>query len=691
MKRPNETPPSQEIKAEGGSTIQNVIQAVIHMPAWAWISGIFVCSICGCLAVLSAAAIANSRSLVEFLPTSPAFIPETGGRSLIIVADFDNRSEGKYTGIDPAQYIFEQLQSQSMQDQLNLRVERLGQLVDDNTAASVGETYNATMIVWGWYDALTITPRITRIKQLKGIVSDQEGLRLSLADPSRVEFSVITDLPSQTNYLVLFSLGIDKFSNNQLDDALLYFNNALQVVSVNASVSTNPSEVYFYRGYIHGSRNEYEAAISDYDKAVGLNPALASAYNNRGIAYQQKGEFELALEDYNKAIELSPDDFLPYTNRGNLYEIYKGNYDKAISDFNRALELDPDNIIAYLGRAYGYFGRRDFESATADFDRVLELAAENDYFYRAHAYCGKSEYDKAIGELNTLIAQNPQDGYAYLLRGYSYTYLGRYDLAIADLQNAVVLNPYDHFSGYFNLANAYSEKGDFDLALEAYQKALQFNPYYPDLYVGLGYVYMGKAEFEKAIEHFDAAIELDPQYMFIASNNAGFVSTLTLDLEKAVAYLETARSISSNPLTLLNLGDAYLLSGNAENALTYQKEALAILEMEGVEKIKTAQGTWLYNYLPLNKNDQKTIQYYVRVPDIPGKRVFGHYDLSYSYALLGDFASADREFMIAYELDPVKSYSQYFAYKIHTIQNLLEMEQESQNWFESHREILEEN
>lgn len=683
--------PGQVIKAEGGSTIQNVIQAVIHLPSWAWISGAIVFSLCICLAVLTSSVIAYSKDLRQFLPTPLAFIPATGEQSLIIVADFDNRSEGKYTGIDPAQYIYEQLIERIKEDNLNLSVERLSQPVDDNTVRSVGETYNATLVVWGWFDSLTITPRLTRVRELKGIVSDQENLRLSLADPSKVEFSVITDLPSQTNYLILFTLGIDKFSNSQYDEAMHYFDNALQVVSVDTNVATNPNETYFYRGYIYESYKNFEAAVNDYDMAIGLNHKFVDAYNNRGNIYLLTGKYQLAMEDYSKAIELNPNYAIPYANRGTLLEQYNVDYRNALADFDRAIELDPDFISAHLGQAYAYLGMADYEAATAAFNRVLELSTENDHLIRAMALSGTGDYGNSILESTKAIELNPNDTYALIVRGSVYADTRQYAPAIDDFKKAIELSPDNPFFGYFNLGRVYSEKGDFDGAIQAYGEAIKFNPYYPDAYVNLGYAFTGKGDFMTAIDNYEKAISLLPDHAIFAYNNAGFLSMLTLNLEKAISYLEKAKSISSNPLILLNLGDAYMLSGDLQQALTYQQEALQILETKGIEKERMIIGVWLYNYLPLETNDLSTIQNHVRVPDLEGKKAFVHYDLSYSYALLRDFTSADSEFMAARQLDSDSNYADYFTYKIRSIENLVNMDEDAKQWFEIHRRILEGN
>ena len=58
-----------------------------------------------------------------------------------------------------------------------------------------------------------------------------------------------------------------------------------------------------------------EDAISDYTKAIEINPLYAHAYNNRGTCYYQHflgillddlGRKEDAIKDYTKAIEINP-------------------------------------------------------------------------------------------------------------------------------------------------------------------------------------------------------------------------------------------------------------------------------------------------------------------------------------------------------------------------------------------------
>ena len=80
------------------------------------------------------------------------------------------------------------------------------------------------------------------------------------------------------------------------------------------------------------------SAISNYSKAIKINPKFAKAYNNRGIAYIWKKQYDLAIADFNKAIELDPKNGKAYNNRAIVYS-YQGETDKARQDLQKAQSL----------------------------------------------------------------------------------------------------------------------------------------------------------------------------------------------------------------------------------------------------------------------------------------------------------------------------------------------------------------
>ena len=81
-----------------------------------------------------------------------------------------------------------------------------------------------------------------------------------------------------------------------------------------------------------------QEVISDYDKALSLNPRLVFAWFNKGNIYYSVGDYTSALQCYAEAIKIDPDFGQAYFNRGLSY-LQAGNKNQAFSDLSKAGEL----------------------------------------------------------------------------------------------------------------------------------------------------------------------------------------------------------------------------------------------------------------------------------------------------------------------------------------------------------------
>jgi tetratricopeptide (TPR) repeat protein len=108
---------------------------------------------------------------------------------------------------------------------------------------------------------------------------------------------------------------------------------------------------YNNRGNAYDYKGQYDQAISDYTKAIEINPKYGLAYYNRGIAHNNKGQYDQVISDYTKALEINPKFAEAYNNRGNAYN-KKGQYDEAILDYNKAMEINPRDAMPYNALAW---------------------------------------------------------------------------------------------------------------------------------------------------------------------------------------------------------------------------------------------------------------------------------------------------------------------------------------------------
>jgi len=132
------------------------------------------------------------------------------------------------------------------------------------------------------------------------------------------------------------------------------------------------AEFYNNRGMANDKEGLYDQAISDYNKALEIDPKYAEAYNNRGVVYRRKGQYDRAISDYNKALEINPRDAEAYNNRGVAYSI-KGQYDRAISDYSQAVEINQRFAEGYYGRGICYYYQKQYDKSWGDINKAQGL------------------------------------------------------------------------------------------------------------------------------------------------------------------------------------------------------------------------------------------------------------------------------------------------------------------------------
>jgi tetratricopeptide (TPR) repeat protein len=98
----------------------------------------------------------------------------------------------------------------------------------------------------------------------------------------------------------------------------------------------------------------------------------AEAYNNRGLTYFDRGQYAWAISDYSKAIEIDPRYAAAYSNRGDAYKI-TGQYDKAISDFSKVIEINPKLSVFYYLRGNVYLLKKEYDNTWSDYKKAQEL------------------------------------------------------------------------------------------------------------------------------------------------------------------------------------------------------------------------------------------------------------------------------------------------------------------------------
>lgn len=185
-------------------------------------------------------------------------------------------------------------------------------------------------------------------------------------------------------------------------DSIDYYNSYL-------STHTPRAVDYFGRAMDFMTLRNYESAITDFNRAIGLAPDFTIAYFMRAVARLRSveaksddGRMEAssdgkntsldamsrrqkslmaaseAMDDMDTVIKLSPEMPIAYYNKGVML-IDRQDYTSALSALNRAIELNPAFGEAYYNRGYVYFKLGNRQLGAADLSKAGELGVVPSY------------------------------------------------------------------------------------------------------------------------------------------------------------------------------------------------------------------------------------------------------------------------------------------------------------------------
>jgi tetratricopeptide (TPR) repeat protein/transglutaminase-like putative cysteine protease len=378
-----------------------------------------------------------------------------------------------------------------------------------------------------------------------------------------------------------------------------------ELASLAESALTSASD-YLNRGNLYLDRWKMDEAISDFSKAIDLDPKNEWALADRGLAYIWKEDLVAAEKDLAAAEAIDSDNPIVARARGLLAE-HQGNYKAAVAAYTKALQKDSANGFALGHRALVRHSDGDDDGALADSDAALakDPAWMDLRVLRANIFYQRGDRPAVTREAELVTQQNPKSIYAFVAAGKFYARLGAnaeamksFDRAlaigpaaltyinrsqarpstetaarIADLDVALKLEP-DNSDALAEKARLLSQAGDYKRALELLDriKPDPTNDY---------------AEVQRAIVLFKAGRKAEAERIFVARRkNAKSASELNslcwdkatnaIDLESALQDCRDALKLKPDSSQYLDsLGMVLLKLGKLDEALTAYNQAIA--------------------------------------------------------------------------------------------------------------------
>ena len=199
------------------------------------------------------------------------------------------------------------------------------------------------------------------------------------------------------------------------EKALDNINQALNMDSTNLNFLIKKADIYYESGM-------GQAAITEWDKVLAIQPEYGYGYYRRGWYKELTGNFEGGLEDLSMAIVLEPKESYYYGTRGDLY-MRLGKRELAESDLKKVIELE-DTPERYECVHYAYQGLGQYEKAKEVMDVIIakDTTSKENYYDAACLYSRMQDKDSALRYLEKALKLG-YNRFAHMERDFDLDFL----------------------------------------------------------------------------------------------------------------------------------------------------------------------------------------------------------------------------------------------------------------------------
>lgn len=293
-----------------------------------------------------------------------------------------------------------------------------------------------------------------------------------------------------------------------------------------------------------------------YSKAIMLNPNSATPYFERGRIFQERGEMLEALSDYSRALQIEP-------NRTELYQ----KIDDILAYLEDQIAIQAGDPAPHAQRAQAFMRLERFEDALSDWQAALKIQPTNPLLIRgmSTALIHSGQSTRAWELITNYLNKEEPVAELLLERARISMMLMRNEEAENDLIEALNLDA--------SLSEAHYLKGKVhqsrEEGLEAethFHQALQMGLELPDLYHHLGLREIEKENIAKSLQYLDKGIELGINADLLM--DAAHVADSVGKRKQSLAYLEKLLSHFPNEIEAWRLQASFQQeAGEKEKAL----------------------------------------------------------------------------------------------------------------------------
>lgn len=399
---------------------------------------------------------------------------------------------------------------------------------------------------------------------------------------------------------------------------------------------------YYQLGYTYYKQNDFESAISEFNKIIDGNNAVAqNAYYHLGESYINLDKKQEALNAFRLASEMDYD--------VKIQEDAWLNYAKISYEIGNPYQSVPQVLAGYLDKYPDTGYREEIETLLIDsyitsknYKEALELlkgknsfenkvAYQKVAFFRGIELYNETRYSEALEMFNNSLKEPRVPAFVaratfwkaeteYNLTNYNDALIGFKQFAgMAEASSLIQNTNLD-----YNLAYTYFKLKDYNNASKYFQRFIDQNNgdrlRRNDAYLRLADGYFVSSKYQSAISAYDKAIqinEIETDYAFFQkAMSHGYLGKSTTKISELNTFIEGYPKSALRDDAMYELANSYVKSGNTDDAMQmYDRLNSEYRRSAFTSKALLRQGLVYYN---ANDNEKALTKFKKVARDFPG-------------------------------------------------------------------------
>jgi TolB-like protein/DNA-binding winged helix-turn-helix (wHTH) protein len=312
-------------------------------------------------------------------------------------------------------------------------------------------------------------------RDLSDVLKLQDEIAASLGRALQIELSSVDGIVSRpalrsTEAYTLYLQGLhgfERYDQQGLEQALSDFQRALELDPAFAAAAQMQGAAYSLLGSygFMAPAVAFEKSRDAHELALKLDPNLAGAHAALGYLHRVDWDWPAADQEFQLALTLAPrDDMVLYLAGAEC--LIMGRWDEAVKLVNESLALDPLSPGSYSVLAFAQLHRGRLQEAEAAARRTLSISPTFTYahFYLGGVLLARGQSDAALAEM-----LKEQD-LGTRLGGFAMAYFSLGRKADSDAALAQMLKSVGNRNA-FRIATVYAYRGEADEALKWLDRA----------------------------------------------------------------------------------------------------------------------------------------------------------------------------------------------------------------------------